>query len=204
MNDRNWEHYYKITKQITSPRKTLLKAIEIFSNGNKASPAKLAIDLGCGSGTDAIELLKHGWSVLAIDYQPEAISTLLSLCPPSLENRLETKVMPFELLTSLPRSQLINASYSLPFLKADKFYLIWNMILNALHQGDIFSGTFFGINDGWNGSKNSDMTFFNHKDLSNFLMPFEVAFLEEEENDKADAMGNIKHWHKYFVVAKKR
>ncbi|MFC3909140.1 class I SAM-dependent methyltransferase [Legionella dresdenensis] len=203
MNDRNWAHYYKITKQITSPRKTLLKAIEIFSNRSKSTHTKAAIDLGCGSGADSIELLKHGWSVLAIDYQAEAISTLLSLCPPSLQNRLDTKVMPFELLTSLPRVQLINASYSLPFLREDKFYSIWNTIVDTMHQGDMFAGTFFGINDGWNSSKNLDMTFFNHDDLSNLLLPFEVAFLEEEEIDKTDALGNIKHWHVYSVVAEK-
>jgi SAM-dependent methyltransferase len=33
-----------------------------------------ALELGCGSGTNAIYLAKHGWQVTAIDFAPSAIS----------------------------------------------------------------------------------------------------------------------------------
>lgn len=204
MNDRNWGNYYHVTGQTGSPRKTLLKAIDIFNSRNQADLAKTAIDLGCGSGVDCMALLKRGWSVLAIDSQPEAIATLLSLCPPSLESGLETRVMPFELLAFLPETRLINASYSLPFLGEDQFYPVWNIILNALRPGALFAGTFFGTNDDWHGSRNLDMTFLNRNALSDLFQSFEIAYLEEEEKDAVDAMGHIKHWHTYFVVAEKR
>ncbi|CAM3030922.1 SAM-dependent methyltransferase [Legionella steigerwaltii] len=203
MDNKNWSNYYKITKQNTLPRKTLLKAIEIFNCRNKFNCAQLAIDVGCGAGADSIELLKNNWSVLAIDSQAEAISTLISSCPQSLQNRLKTKVASFESLTSLPTSQLINASYSLPFLSSDNFYKFWKLILEALPPGGIFAGIFFGINDGWNCYKRSDMTFLSTNDLYNLFVPFKIELLEEEESDGADAMGFIKHWHRYFVVAEK-
>ncbi|KTD41073.1 class I SAM-dependent methyltransferase [Legionella parisiensis] len=121
MENKNWGNYYKITQQKTIPRKTLTKAIELFHSRNKFNFPKFAIDLGCGSGADSRELLKHDWFVLAIDSQAEAISILLSSCPPSLKNKLKTEVISFESLTSLPIAQLINASYSLPFLKPELF-----------------------------------------------------------------------------------
>ena len=33
-----------------------------------------ALDLGCGTGTDAAYLASHGWKVTGIDFVPEAIA----------------------------------------------------------------------------------------------------------------------------------
>jgi tellurite methyltransferase len=202
MIDKNWIKYYDITRERTPPRKNLVTALEYFSK-DKIIFSKVAIDLGCGSGIDTIELLKHGWSVLAMDSQPEAISSLLysarqlSLC----DDKLITKICSFETLNSLPQSYLINASFSLPFLNQDSFFKLWELIIIALHPGGRFSGSFFGIHDDWN--TRSDMIFFTREEIYNLFTQFKIEFFEEEEQDGPDAFGRIKYWHKYLVVAKK-
>ena len=37
-------------------------------------PAGRAIDIGCGTGTNAIALAKHGWNVTGIDFSSQAIA----------------------------------------------------------------------------------------------------------------------------------
>jgi SAM-dependent methyltransferase len=43
--------------------------------GPSALPAGRALDLGCGTGTDAIYLATHGWDVTGVDIVPKALAT---------------------------------------------------------------------------------------------------------------------------------
>src|SRR6266702_407083 len=47
---------------------------ELVEGPNKRTPGK-ALDLGCGTGTNAIYMTQHGWDVTAIDFVPRAIDT---------------------------------------------------------------------------------------------------------------------------------
>lgn len=42
--------------------------------GPDARPRGRALDLGCGTGTNAIYLAHHGWEVTAVDFTPRAIA----------------------------------------------------------------------------------------------------------------------------------
>lgn len=42
--------------------------------GPQALPPGRALDLGCGTGTDAIYLAAHGWDVTAVDMVPQALA----------------------------------------------------------------------------------------------------------------------------------
>ena len=43
-----------------------------------AGAGRMAIDLGCGDGTDTLALLDRGWSVLAVDIEPAGLALLRS------------------------------------------------------------------------------------------------------------------------------
>ena len=68
---KEWTRYYDATRD--EPRETLLLALEKF---DAESSTGLAVDLGCGTGRDTAELLRRGWSVLAIDSGEEGIARL--------------------------------------------------------------------------------------------------------------------------------
>ena len=53
---------------ITPPQLVDLIEIQKFKTGR-------ALDLGCGTGTNAIYLVKHGWEVVGIDFVGKAINT---------------------------------------------------------------------------------------------------------------------------------
>ena len=80
---RRWGRYFDCAGDDARP--TLLDALDRF-----AEPG-LAVDLGAGTGRDTAELLRRGWSVIAIDGEREAIDRLLALAggeSPQLETRV--------------------------------------------------------------------------------------------------------------------
>ncbi len=38
------------------------------------SPPQRALDLGCGTGTNAVYLARHGWDVVGVDFAPRAVA----------------------------------------------------------------------------------------------------------------------------------
>jgi len=74
----DWAGYYAWSAG-REPRPLLLAACQELEAGQD----RLAIDLGCGEGTDALELLAHGWSVLAVDAEPAGLALLRARIPPA-------------------------------------------------------------------------------------------------------------------------
>lgn len=46
--------------------------VDVVEGEHRLEPAR-AIDLGCGTGTNAVYLARHGWDVTAIDFTPRAV-----------------------------------------------------------------------------------------------------------------------------------
>ncbi|MEK9661372.1 MAG: class I SAM-dependent methyltransferase, partial [Alphaproteobacteria bacterium] len=70
--DRDWASYYRKTGE-RPPRATLLAALDRFDAEPASPDRRLAVDLGCGSGRDVVEMLRRGWRVLAIDAEQAAV-----------------------------------------------------------------------------------------------------------------------------------
>jgi tellurite methyltransferase len=185
--------YYDATST-RPPRPTLLFALERFG-----TQAGFAVDLGCGEGRDAIELLRRGWSVLAIDAETEAIERLRARRDLPAGAALETRVARFE-ACDWPRCDLVNASFALPLVVPEGFAPLWRRILDSLRPGGRFAGQLYGERDGWAG--NPGITHHDRAGVERLASGLEIELLEEEESDAVTPRGKAKHWHIFHLVAR--
>ncbi len=195
--DRGWKAYYEATAG-RPPRPTLLWALDHF--GADAPPGT-AVDLGCGDGRDAIELLRRGWAVIAIDSAPEAIARLKarSDLPPS--SKLIAQCGRFEDV-SWPEVALANASFALPICRPQDFPALWEKLTRSLVPGGRFAGQLYGTHDSW--ASNPAMTFFDEAGARRLFEAYAIELFETEESDAVTPRGVAKHWHIFHVVARKR
>jgi len=191
-----WAAYYKQLRD-RPPRRTLLAALDRFG---EPPPDALAVDLGCGDGRDVVEILRRGWSVVAIDAEPEALRQLSARNLPGTERltpilaRLEEVPLPIGL-------QLVNSSFAMPLCEPERFRDLWSRICEALPAGGRFSGQWYGVRDSWRGQ--TGMTFLERAEAETMLDGLDIEMFEEEEADRVTPRGKAKHWHIFHVVARK-
>lgn len=194
----------------TPPRPLLLEALEkidpnhdrqgVALSSNSQPSLPLAIDLGCGEGRDTAELLRRGWSVLAIDAEPEAINRLLARDNLTNQNNLATQVTSFE-RAEFPTCQLFNAAFALPFCPPEHFADVWRRIVQSISLGGRFVGQFFGDRDDW--AEIEGRSHHQRAELDGLFSEFIIEKLQEEERDGSDALGFAKHWHVFHIMARR-
>ena len=197
LDNYQWSDFYNAVAG-REPRDLLVAAVERFTHEPAARPRK-AIDLGCGDGTETAYLLAKGWHVLAIDSEPTAFHHLKAKVPPLARARLQTQIAEFEDV-ALSATDLIYAGFSLPFCHPQRFDALWRNIVDNIIPGGRFAGHLFGVNDTW--ASNEDMTFFSLDQARNLFSGFEVEYFREEDEDGESTIGP-KHWHVFYVIAKK-
>ena len=193
----DWRVYYQRTGG-RPPRETLLFALEQFDGENAVGHA---VDLGCGGGRDTIEMLRRGWSVLAVDAQTSAIETLLARTElPDFRHTPTALLSRFE-LAEWPVTNLVNSSFALPLCVKADFLVMWQRIYDSLAPGGRFSGQLYGDRDQWAGDDSN--THFTKAEVEGLLVNFEVELFREEETESVTPRGTSKHWHIYHIVARK-
>ncbi len=194
-----WMQYHQAGGE-RPPRPTLMRALDYYAQDPHPLPP-FAVDVGCGDGRDTAELLRQGWRVVAIAGEPEVIARLRQ--HPDLDRTyLETRVQRLEDLTLPPDVTLVNASFCLPFCPPEHFPDLWEEIIAALSVGGRFCGQLLGEQDSW--AVYTDINNHNRDEVDQLLIPFDIEWLDEENQLGQTALGEDKHWHIFNIVARKR
>lgn len=193
MSER-WKGYYAKTSE-RPPRRTLMEAVARFARPGEA------VDLGCGGGRDTIELLRRGWSVLAIDAEADALDFLRARPDLPAGAKLETLCRRFE-DAEWPPVDLVNSSFALPICPQERFPELWAKIVRSLKPGGRICGQLYGERDSWAGDPG--MTHMTRGAAEDLLRDLEVELFEEEESDGVTPRGKPKHWHIFHIVARRQ
>lgn len=141
-------YYQMLEAAKAGPAALLLKTLAFIEADRAAgdTSTRLAVDLGCGTGKDTVELLRRDWKVLAIDYSQAGVDALLQRPEATqYKDKLETRVASFS-DTSWSDATLVAALLALPYGPADSFDAVWQAIRASLLPGGYFVGQLFGPN----------------------------------------------------------
>ncbi|MGH7003481.1 MAG: class I SAM-dependent methyltransferase, partial [Alphaproteobacteria bacterium] len=168
-----------------------------------ATPAsRCALDLGCGTGRDTVELQRRNWRVLAVDAEEAALTELAGRSEArAAKGRIEVKVGRFEAI-ALPDCDLVNGSFALPLCPPDAFPPLWRRIRQALKPGGRIACQLLGPRDSW-AARRPPIAIHSRTDIVALLDGMAVELLDEEETDSTTPRGQKKHWHIFHVVARK-
>jgi SAM-dependent methyltransferase len=199
---RDWPGYFRAVIG-KPPRETLVKALDGFAREAETLGEELpfAIDLGCGEGRDTLELLRRGWRVLAIDESQDGLDLLTPRVLPGDRERLEVRRAAFHGL-ALPRCRLLNASFCLPFCPPADFPALWHEIVASIQPGGRFAGQFFGDRDDW--ASLPDRTHHTRAQVESHLREFDLEMFQEEDRRSPHSTGEMKQWHVFHVVGKRK
>ncbi len=204
MSEHSWPDYYAVT--VDRPAwHTVTEAIALFAAedvaaGEATAEPRLAVDLGCGAGRDARELLRNGWRVLAIDTEHDAVDALWAATEASDLPRLQTLVADIGSFI-LPPCDLVNASVSFQFLEPAAYARTFAQIASALNKGGRFCGLLYGDRD--EAAADPAYTCPSPDQIRGWLAAFEIESWNEREEDGTMALGDPHHIHLVEVVARR-
>lgn len=193
----DWNAFYQ-TSEKRGPSPLLSRAMSLIDN---RPGVHQAVDLGCGAGNEARQLMEAGWRVLAIDREPEAIARTHANCSATGTGMLTTWLADFEQLPELPPSSLIHAGLALPFCHPDRFQRLWTQVLTALKPGGVFVGHLFGIRHGW--ATLAHLTFHCEQEILTMCEGLDVALLRETETVRDTTSGSV-NWHRFDLILRRQ
>lgn len=178
----DWKTYIQKTKN-KLPSLLLGEAISYAHIG-------YALDIGAGNLVDSKKMIEEGFKVVVVDPNVDILqNNLIEI----LSKKIEDFKFPSKKFT------LVNAQYSLPF--TEKIATTMQNIYNSLEDGGVFSGQFFGKEDGWNNREG--ITTHTREEVESFFDQWRIIKFEEEKRVKGTALHRDKLWHVFHVIAQK-
>lgn len=189
----DWTGYYD-AQAGRAVRSVVLRALALRDD----APPGMAVDIGCGEGTETRHLLASGWRVLAIDADAASEARVRAGLTPGQLARLTFRSARFEDIGELPAADLVYSTFALPFCDPAAFPALWSGIRAALKPGAWFAGELFGPHDSWSGR--ADMNFHDRAEVEALLAGLTVHTLDEDDRTGQSAFGP-RHWHVFHIIA---
>ena len=167
------------------------------------------IDLGTGTGINIRDFIKNHATVYAYDADPEALKIVHDHFKPLIEQKkLFLYQQYFEHITSLPKSDVIIAWRSLPFMEKQRFLDFWKIITNSLTPNGLFVGTFFGTEHYLKRSPKSPAIFrMSRKEVLHLFDDFQILYFydEMEYDEKSSKSWEMDQYEQiYKIIARKK
>lgn len=166
---------------------------------------KIAIDCGCGAGSDITFLRQHDFTVHAFDIEEEAILRCKERF--SEDSLVHLSKMSFNAF-DYPKASLVVADASLFFCPPLDFESVWTKIRTALEPEGIFCGSFLGPKDTMAGSKKDNNSFWpdvmvcSEAEVRQHFDGFEILKWTEHLQSGKTADQKPHDWHIFSIVAR--
>lgn len=190
-----WQQYYeKALSRGHSPRTEMATSLN-------TSGLNVAVDCGCGTGSDMAFLSASGYQVHGFDVNPDSVS----LCRKRFagDGQVTVSQAAFEDY-DYSTCGLMIAHSSLFFADPTRFAATWQAMASSLAVGGVFSGDFMGTDDSWASGYRSPTTPLTPAQVTKLFAGFDIIQLHERNEQGMTALGRNKHWHTFAVVAIKR
>lgn len=167
---------------------------------------RIAIDCGCGAGSDIEFLRASGFSVHAFDIEEEAVER----CRRRFGGDSEVMVSNDSFRSfQYPSASLVVADASLFFCREDDFHDVWRSIVGSLLPKGIFVGSFLGCDDTMAGPDYDRSAFWpdvlvaDEAQVRSWFAGFDVISFREHRTSGVTVNGTSHDWHIFSVVARK-
>ncbi|MEX2332815.1 MAG: class I SAM-dependent methyltransferase [Pseudohongiella sp.] len=167
---------------------------------------RVAIDCGCGAGSDIAFLRENDFVVHAFDIEQEAVAR----CQKRFNGDSSVTVScdsfnSFE----YPRASLVVADASLFFCPEKEFHEVWGKIAQSLYPDGVFVGSFLGPEATMAGPDYDRAAFWpdvlvaTEDNVRSWLEGFRIVSFTEHRTSGTTVNGTPHNWHIFAVVAVK-
>ena len=186
---------YIAARRYDPPRPLLIRAADLIERTDHA------LDAGAGALNTTKYLLAAGFiHITALDSSPASQAVAAELP----QERVRFVLSRFEDFEYPDRAyDLLNAEFSLPFINATAFPVVFTRLMASVKINGLFTGQLFGCNDSWN-LPDSGMNFHSRSDVERLLSGWTAVELTEEDHPGKTKLGEDKHWHIFHIIARRR